>query len=91
MTTADWAKGSARVYALRLATSEWRADPVGGRTCLIKDLAREHNASDRMMTRVSLRVGAGFSPINALAFQDLDAYVAAAPPGATRASQRCTT
>jgi hypothetical protein len=53
MTTADWAKGSARVYALRLATSEWHADPVGGRTCLIKDLAREHNASDRMITRVS--------------------------------------
>jgi hypothetical protein len=49
---------------------------VGGRTRLIKDIAREHSAPDPVMTRVYLRVGAGLRP-NALAFQDLNAYVAA--------------
>ena len=51
-------------------------DPVGGRTRLVKDIAREHGASDRETTRAYLRVSAGHRP-NALAFQDLDAYVAA--------------
>ncbi len=50
--------------------------PRGGRTRLVKDIAREHCASDREITRVYLRVSAGFQP-NALAFQDLDAYAAA--------------
>jgi hypothetical protein len=59
MTTPDCANESARVHTLRLAMCEWRADPVGGRTRLIKDIAREHNAPDRVMTRVYLRVGAG--------------------------------
>jgi hypothetical protein len=75
-TTPDWAKEAARVHALRLAMCEWRADPVGGRTHLVKDIAREHSAPDPVMTRVYLCVGAGLRP-NALAFQDLDAYVAA--------------
>jgi hypothetical protein len=38
--------------------------------------AREHSAPDPVMTRIYLRVSAGLRP-DALAFQDLDAYVAA--------------
>jgi hypothetical protein len=75
-TTSNWAEEAARVHALRLAMCEWRADPVGGRTRLVKDIAREHNAPDPVITRVYLRVGAGLRP-NALAFQDLDDYIAA--------------
>jgi hypothetical protein len=76
MTIADWAKESARVHALRLAMCEWRADPVGGSTGLVKAIVREHRAPDPVMTRVYMRVGVGHRP-NALAFQDLDSYVAA--------------
>jgi hypothetical protein len=72
MTLAD----NERVHALRLAMCAWRADPVGGRTRLVKDIAREHGATDREITRAYLRVSAGLRP-NALAFQDLDAYAAA--------------
>jgi hypothetical protein len=54
----------------------WRADPVGGRTRLVKDVAREHCASDREITRVCLRVSAGLRP-NACDYQDPDAYAAA--------------
>ena len=55
----------------------WRADPVGGPSRLVKDVAREHGASDREITRAYLRVSAGPRP-NALAYQDLDACAAAA-------------
>jgi hypothetical protein len=75
-TIPDWAKEAARVHALRLAMCEWRADSMGGRTRLIKDIARKHRAPNPVMTCVYLRVGAGLRP-NALAFQDLDTYVAA--------------
>jgi hypothetical protein len=54
----------------------WRADPVGGRTRLVKDIAREYCASDREITRAYLRVSAGLRP-NACDYQDLDAYAAA--------------
>ena len=50
---------------------------VGGRTRLVKDITREHGASDFVITRIYLRVSTGVRP-NALAFQDLDAYYAAA-------------
>ena len=49
---------------------------MGGRTRLVKDVAREHSAPDPVITRVYLRVSSGLRP-KALAFQDLDAYVAA--------------
>jgi hypothetical protein len=70
-----WAENE-RVHDLRLAMWEWRMDPVGGRTRLVKDIAREHGASDHEITRAYLRVSVGLRP-NALAFQDLDAYAAA--------------
>jgi hypothetical protein len=70
-----WAE-NARVHDLRLAMWEWRVDPVGGRTRLVKDIAREHGASDRVITCAYLRVSTGIRP-NALSFQDLDAYAAA--------------
>jgi hypothetical protein len=75
-TTPDWAEEAARVHALRLAMWEWRGDPVGGRTRLVRDIAREHSAPDPVMTRIYLRVSTGLRP-NALAFQVLDANVAA--------------
>jgi hypothetical protein len=53
-----WAE-NARIYDLRRAMYVWRADPVGGRTRLVKDIAREYCASDREITRVYLRVSAG--------------------------------
>ena len=74
----NWAE-NARIHDLRLAIImmwEWRMDPVGGRTRLVKDIAREHGASDPVITRVYLHVSTGLRP-NALAFQDLDAYAAA--------------
>jgi hypothetical protein len=70
-----WAENE-RVHDLRLAMWEWRMDPVGGRTRLIKDIMREHGATDHEMTHACLRVSAGLRP-NALAYQDLDAYAAA--------------
>jgi predicted ATPase len=70
-----WAE-NARVHDLRLAMWEWRMDPVGGRTRLVKDIARKHGATNHEITRAYLRVSAGLRP-NALAFQDLDAYAAA--------------
>jgi hypothetical protein len=66
-TLSNWAKESAHVHHLRLAMCEWRADPVGGRTRLVKDIAREHNAPDWMMTRVYARIRPVFRPA-ALAF-----------------------
>jgi hypothetical protein len=73
----NWAE-NARIHDLRLAIMmwEWRMDPVGGRTRLVKDIAREHSAFDSEITRVYLRVSTRLRP-NALAFQDLDAYAAA--------------
>jgi hypothetical protein len=70
-----WAE-SARIYDLRRAMCAWRTDPVGGRTLLVKDIARKYAASDREITRAYLRVSGGFRP-NPLAYQDLDAYAAA--------------
>jgi hypothetical protein len=75
-----WAE-NARIHDLRRAMYAWRADPVGGSTCLVKDITRKHCASDHEITRVYLRVSAGrvsagLRP-NALAYQDLDAYAAA--------------
>jgi hypothetical protein len=81
-TAADFYPSSlddgARIYELRRAMCAWRADPVNGRTRLVKDIAREYAASDRETTRAFLRVsgGRGFFP-NPLAYKDLDAYVAA--------------
>jgi hypothetical protein len=72
MTWAD----NERVHNLRLAMSAWRADPVGGRTRLVKDIAREHGATNHAITRAYLRVSACLRP-NALDCQDLDAYAAA--------------
>jgi hypothetical protein len=66
----------ARIYDLRRAMCAWRADPVNGRTRLVKDIAREHAASDREITRAFLRVSGGFFP-NPFVYKDLDAYVAA--------------
>jgi hypothetical protein len=66
----------ARIYELRRAMCAWRADPVNGRTHLVKDIAREYAASDREITRAFLRVSGGFFP-RPLAYKDLDAYVAA--------------
>jgi hypothetical protein len=59
MTTPDLAKEAARVHALRLAMCEWRADPVGGSTRLIKDIAREHSAPDPVMTLRAARLRKG--------------------------------
>ena len=70
-----WAENE-RVHDLRLAMWEWRMDPVGGRTRLVKDIARKHGATNHEITRAYLRVSAGLNP-NALDFQDLDAYAAA--------------
>jgi hypothetical protein len=61
---------------LRRAMCAWREDPVGGRTRLVKDIARGYCASDREITRAYMRVSAGLRP-NHLAYQDLDAYAAA--------------
>jgi hypothetical protein len=36
-----------RMYQLRTAMYAWRADPVGGRTLMVKDIAREHGVTDR--------------------------------------------
>jgi hypothetical protein len=70
-----WAE-NARVFDLRRAMCAWRADPVSGPTRLVKDIAREHGASDREITRAYLRVSADLRP-NACEYQDLDAYVTA--------------
>jgi hypothetical protein len=71
-----WAK-NARIYELRRAMWQWHMDRVGGRARLVKDVARECCASDREITRVYLRVSGDF-PSSPLAYQDLDAYAAAA-------------
>jgi hypothetical protein len=70
-----WAE-NARIDALRRAMYAWRADPVSGPTCLVKDVARERGATDREITRAYLRVSADLRP-NACEYQDLDAYAAA--------------
>ena len=56
-----WAE-NARIDALRRAMYAWRADPVSGPTCLVKDVAREHGATDREITRAYLRVSADLRP-----------------------------
>jgi hypothetical protein len=71
----NWAK-KARIFELRHAMWEWHMDRVGGRARLVKDVAREHGASDREIMRACLRVGADLRP-NACDYKDLDAYVAA--------------
>jgi hypothetical protein len=65
-----------RMYQRCTAMCAWRTDPVGGRTRMIKDIAREHSATDREITRAFLRVNAGLRP-KACEYQDLDAYAAA--------------
>jgi hypothetical protein len=70
-----WAE-NARINELRRSMCAWRADPVNGRTRLVKDIAREYAASDREITHAFGRVSGGFSP-SQFAYKDLDAYVAA--------------
>jgi hypothetical protein len=66
-----------RMYQLRTAMYAWRTpDPVGGRTRMVKDIAREHGATDHEITRAYLRVSAGLYP-KACDYQDLTAYAAA--------------
>jgi hypothetical protein len=65
-----------RMYQRCIAMCAWRTDPVGGRTRMIKDIAREHSATDHEITRAFLRVNAGLRP-KACEYQDLDAYAAA--------------
>jgi hypothetical protein len=43
--TSGWADNE-RAHDLRLAMYAWRADPVGGSTRLVKDIAREHGATN---------------------------------------------
>jgi hypothetical protein len=69
-----WAE-NARIHDLRRAMWEWHMDRVGGRTRLVKDVARECCASNREIMRVYLRVGADLCP-NAFVYKDLDAYAA---------------
>ena len=70
-----WAE-NARIHDLRRAMCARHMDRVGGRARLVKDIAREHGASDREITRAYLRVSAGPRP-NACDYQDLDAFAAA--------------
>jgi hypothetical protein len=65
-----------RMYQLRAAMCAWRTDPVGGRTRMVKAIAREHGATDHEITRAYLRVSAGLYP-KACNYQDIDAYAAA--------------
>ncbi len=65
-----------RIYQLRTAMYAWRTDPVGGCTRMIKDIAREHGATDREIMRAYLLVSAGLR-LKACEYQDLDAYAAA--------------
>jgi hypothetical protein len=65
-----------RMYQLSTAMYAWRTDPVGGRTRMVKDIAREQNATDCELTRAFLSVYAGLRP-KACEYQDLDAYAAA--------------
>jgi hypothetical protein len=51
-----------RMYQLRAAMCAWRTDPVGGRTRMVKDIAREHGATDHEITRAYLRASAGLYP-----------------------------
>jgi hypothetical protein len=65
-----------RMYQRCIAMCAWRTDPVGGRTRMIKDIVREHSATDLEITRAFLRVHAGLRP-KASEYQELDAYAAA--------------
>jgi hypothetical protein len=65
-----------RMYQLRAAMCALRTDPVGGRTRMVKAIAREHGETDHEITRAYLRVSAGLYP-KACDYQDLDAYAAA--------------
>ena len=62
---------------LRRAMCAWRADPVGGRTLMVKDIAREHGATDHEMTRAYLRVHAGLLRPRTSEYKELYAYTAA--------------
>jgi hypothetical protein len=66
----------ARLFGLRHAMCAWRMDRVGGRARLVKDVAREHGASERELWRAYRRVCADLSH-DACDYQDLDDYVAA--------------
>ena len=55
----------------------WRADRVGGRTRMVKDVVREHGATDHEITRAYLRVHAGLLRPKASEYQELYAYTAA--------------
>ena len=61
----------------RAAMREWRVDPVGGRTLMVKDIAREHGATDHEITRAYLRVHAGLLRPKASEYKELYAYTAA--------------
>jgi hypothetical protein len=63
-------------FGLRHAMCAWRMYRADGRARLLKDVAREHGASDRELTRAYRRVCADLSH-DARDYQDLDAYVAA--------------
>jgi hypothetical protein len=49
-----WAE-NARIHDLRRAMCARRADPVGGRTRLVRDIAREHGAMSLTRSRVRPR------------------------------------
>ncbi len=63
-------------FGLRHAMCAWRMYRADGRARLLKDVAREHGASDREITRAYRRVCADLSH-DARDYQDLDAYAAA--------------
>jgi hypothetical protein len=78
--TADAAacfKESDRIWHLRRAMNQWRADREGGLARLLADLAEEFRVPPRLMTHVYVRIvdPERLRP-NACAFRDLDAYVA---------------
>jgi hypothetical protein len=82
-TTFDWAE-NVRVHDLRLAMWAWRVDPVGGRMRLVKDIAREHCASDPVITRAYLRVSTG---LRTSTRWPIRTSTPTPPPGATRSSR----
>jgi hypothetical protein len=79
-----WAE-NAHIHELRSAMYAWHADPVGGPSRLVKDIAREHAASDREITRAFGRVSADLSPTRA----NTRTSTPTSPPGATRSSRSC--
>ena len=71
-------------FGLRHAMCAWRMYRVDGRARLLKDVAREHGASDCELWRAYRRVCADLSH-GARDYQDLDAYVAAGRDALVRA------